>query len=146
MQQLSSQSATLLSDNERLKRELDKLATQNEILRATSRPTIPLRPPSNTAQQTFSPVYFIAKIGEDPTKKISYEDFGGEPGDRLLSAGKAWQLIQESEKFKKGHLDVAEVCAKLNGQMECDGQGPAIREGKVLRAIEESVITKDGLL
>ena len=140
---LEAHSSTLLTDNERLKRELAKLATQNEILRATtsSHPhpsSQPPRPPSPVAgPQTFAPTDFRA----DPIEHaISYRtQYSEETGERLLTAGATWELIQASEAYRKGTVDVGDVIRRLKGSARCDGSGPAFKEGEVRRAIEESV-------
>ncbi|MCJ1402086.1 hypothetical protein MMC11_005305 [Xylographa trunciseda] len=144
---LSAHSTTLLTDNERLKRELQKLATQNEILRATTGPVSqpPLnnvRPPSPIhGPQTYSPTDFQKAVGVDPKQHpVSYEEFGGEDGERLLSAGATWDLIQGHELCRKGMVDVGDVCRRLKGRASCDGRGPAFRECEVMTAIEESVM------
>ncbi|MCJ1291039.1 hypothetical protein MMC34_002581 [Xylographa carneopallida] len=145
---LSAHSTTLLTDNERLKRELQKLATQNEILRATTGPASqpPLhnvRPPSPIpGPQTYSPTDFQKAVGVDPKQHpVSYEEFGGEDGERLLSAGATWDLIQGHELCRKGMVDVGDVCRRLKGRAACDGRGPAFRECEVMAAIEESVMS-----
>ncbi|MCJ1282126.1 hypothetical protein MMC26_001449 [Xylographa opegraphella] len=144
---LSAHSTTLLTDNERLKRELQKLATQNEILRATtgsaSQPPLHhVRPPSPIhGPQTYSPTDFQKAVGVDPKQHpVSYEEFGGEDGERLLSAGATWDLIQGHELCRKGMVDVGDVCRRLKGRAACDGRGPAFRECEVVAAIEGSVI------
>ena len=146
---LEAHSNTLLTDNERLKRELAKLATQNEILRATAtlhpppsshrnftRPASPVSGP-----QTFSPTDFQVAVGLDPVvhpvKNQIYRNI--ESGERMLSAGATWELIQSSEAYRKGMVDVADVIARLKGMATCDGTGPAFREKEIRRAIEESV-------
>ena len=77
-------------------------------------------------------------VSVDTKYPISYEDFGGAEGDRLLAAGATWDYIQNHEKFKKGMVAVEDVCARLKGRSTCDGRGPAFRESEILRAIEES--------
>lgn len=140
---LEAHSSTLLTDNERLKRELAKLATQNEILRATtsSHPPPPSQPPRSPSPvagpQTFSPTDFRA----DPTEhvvghRIQHSEGTGE---RLLTAGATWEFIQASEAYQKDTIDVGDVIKRLKGIARCDGSGPAFREGDVKRAIEESV-------
>ena len=91
--------------------------------------------------QTYSPVDFQVAVGVDPTlHPISYEDFGGEEGDRLLAAGATWDLIKSHELCRRGMVDVGEVCRRLKGRAECDGRGPSFRESVIKRAIEESVL------
>lgn len=41
--------------------------------------------------------------------------------------------------FRKGMVDIGEVCERLKDRATCDGNGPAFAEGEILRAIEESV-------
>ena len=151
---LSAHSSTLLTDNERLKRELQKLATQNEILRATTGAVGPpgsadangngsgARSPSPVpGPQTYSPTDFQAAVGVDPDlHPLSFEHFDGAAGQRLLAAGATWDLIQSDERFRRGQLDVADVCRRLKGRAACDGRGPAFKEAEVLKAIEESAI------
>ena len=139
---LSAHSSSLLTDNERLKRELQRLATQNEILRATaSQPTPVARAPSPVhGPQTYSPTDFQAAVGE-AHHPLSFEDFGvGPEGQRLLAVGATWDYIINHESFKRGHVDVADVHRRLKGRSACDGRGPAFKESDVLRAIEESVV------
>jgi AP-1-like transcription factor len=57
----------------------------------------------------------------------------------LLAAGATWDLIQSHELFKRGLVDVGDVCERLKRVAKCDGQGPVFEEGDVRRAIEESV-------
>ena len=138
---LSAHSSTLLTDNERLKRELQRLATQNEILRATSaQPNPSARPPSPIhGPQTYSPTDFQQAIGEGH-HALSFEDFGGPEGQRLLAVGATWDYIINHESFKRGMVDIEDVHKRLKGRAACDGRGPAFKEAEVLRAIEESVI------
>lgn len=146
---LSNQSTTVLSENERLKRELQKLATQNEILRATNSSgpnggSQPFRPPSPVpGPQTYSPTDFQRAVGVDPKlHPITYLDFGPkEGGAHLLSAGATWDLIQSHELSRKGMVDIGDVCRRLKGRATCNGQGPAFLESQVIAAIEESVIS-----
>ncbi|CAF9916859.1 MAG: hypothetical protein GOMPHAMPRED_001125 [Gomphillus americanus] len=147
---LSTHSSALLSDNERLKRELQRLATQNEILRATSSSGsggAAIRPPSPVhGPQTFSPIDFQDAVGEGQYP-LSFEDFGGPYGQRLLAVGAAWDLIMNHEAYKRGQVDMELVQRKLRGHTHCDGRGPAFKEQDVLRAIEESATgVGDGLL
>lgn len=59
-------------------------------------------------------------------------------GDKLLGASAAWDLIQGHELAAQGLLDMEGLSARLKGMAQCNGQGPAFREGEVRRAIEES--------
>jgi AP-1-like transcription factor len=157
---LEAHSSTLLTDNERLKRELDKLVTQNEILRATTTPLNPfahmppnlhghLPPPLPESPipgpLTYSPSAFHeALTGGHPStannRAISHRiQVSATTGERLLATGATWDLIQSHELFRKGMVDIGEVCSRLKDRALCDGNGPAFAEGEILRAIEESV-------
>ena len=60
-------------------------------------------------------------------------------GEKLLAAGATWDLIQGHELYRRGLVDVEDVCERLKERATCDGSGPAFAEGEVRRAIEESV-------
>ena len=139
---MESQSTTLLTDNERLKRELQRLAMQNELLRQAPTSVAPPRTPSPIAgPQTYSPYDFQTAVGVDPKlHAVSNSVFSNEEtGERLLAAGATWDLIQSSEQYRRGMVDVADVCRRLKGNAICDGRGPVFREEEIRRAIEESV-------
>lgn len=162
-QKLKSMEATstnLLSDNEHLKRELERVATQNEILRATSTPfhiskqtqgqqqnydnTTPDPEFLTTGPLKFSPRTFSAAVTQrypaNTEQPISHRiAISAATGERLLATGAAWDLIQNHELFRRGLVDLGEVCDKLRSLVECDGSGPTFPEGAVIKAIEESV-------
>ncbi|KAL2014181.1 hypothetical protein VTN00DRAFT_1706 [Thermoascus crustaceus] len=145
---LEQASNTLHADNERLKRELAKYATENEILRATSNAGIGSGvngrgadpETTTTGPMKYSPTDFYSSVlaeGERmPTHRITVSE---ETGERLLDAGATWDMIQGHELFKRGLVDIGDVCERLKGVARCDGQGPVFEESVVRRAIEESV-------
>ncbi|KAL1865072.1 hypothetical protein Plec18167_009541 [Paecilomyces lecythidis] len=143
---LEQASTTLHADNERLKRELAKFATENEILRATAHSGLGsshgrgLPEATTTGPMRFSPTDFyssILKEGEpSPVHRITVSE---ETGERLLDAGATWDLIQQHEMFKRGLVDIGNVCERLKGVARCDGQGPVFEESHIRKAIEESV-------
>ncbi|CAG8007472.1 unnamed protein product [Penicillium salamii] len=145
---LETASDTLHADNERLKRELAKYTTENEILRATSNTNrahgnINESPePTVTGPMRYSPTDFYTSLVPDgpalprsPQHRVTVCQITGE---KLLDAGATWDLIQGHELFKRGQVDIANVTEILKGMAQCDGQGPAYKEGQVRRAIEES--------
>lgn len=68
-------------------------------------------------------------------------------GEKLLDAGATWDLIQSHELFKSGQVDIGDVTTRLKGLAQCDGQGPAFREGEVRRVIVESAnVGRDELI
>ena len=159
---MEAHSTDLMSDNERLKRELDRVATQNEILRAT---TTPFRlqhqdqsratgmdrasqSPDNLApgRMSYSPSTFNATFadlrapGVDPNQPMSHRiAISATTGERLLSTGAAWDLIQNHELYRRGLVDIAEVADRLKDRIICDGTGPSFAEVDVIHAIEDSV-------
>ena len=155
---LEADKSTITNENERLKRELEKVNMQNEILRATTTP-LNLSQPNTHAHlpahpippdspipgpQTYSPAAFHESLSNQdpnsPNQPISHRiHIHAATGERLLTTGAAWDMIQSHEMFKKGMIDIADVCGRLKGRTMCDGSGPAFEEGEIRRAIEESV-------
>ncbi|OAA62474.1 bzip transcription factor [Niveomyces insectorum RCEF 264] len=142
-------------ENERLKRDLQKISTENEILRATSslqaaaaaaagasprmdgaRGHAPLK----TGPMTYNPTDFYTDLlagheNKSPSHRIATSD----SGERLLAAGAAWDLIISHDLFKRGLVDVANISNHLKTQAKCDGQGPVFEERAIIAAIEQSV-------
>jgi AP-1-like transcription factor len=159
---LQHQSVAMNGENERLRRELAKVATENEILRATSGaasngPTPFLEEPDELVGPLgFIPTDMISKdrspaasstgSGSDISSK--YAHFGtlkimtvdDDTGEPLLGAGATWDYIQAHELFRKGLVDVGDVCERLKQMARCDGQGPSFLESDVRAAIAESAV------
>lgn len=60
-------------------------------------------------------------------------------GEKLLSAGAAWDLILCHPLYEQGLVDIADISERLKGLAKCDGQGPVFEESTVLEAIQASV-------
>lgn len=76
-----------------------------------------------------------------PAHRITVNE---ETGERLLNASATWDLIASHFPTEEGvKLDVGDVYERLKGHMRCDGQGPALEEGAVRRAIQESMRGKE---
>lgn len=160
---LEQTSTDLHADNERLKRELARIATENEILRATgsksngnhngngnshdnllmnnghnhnhsnnNTTTGPLEFSPNDVQKSIAD---SSKDGNLPHRIV----ISDKTGERLLNARDTWDMIQDHPLFKQGLVDIGDVCDRLKGFEKCDGQGPVFEEGRVRKAIEESV-------
>ncbi|KUL86579.1 hypothetical protein ZTR_04280 [Talaromyces verruculosus] len=156
---LQAQSSTLHADNERLKRELAKVATENEILRATSSsgdksdrisPRAGGDEDEEKSSLTTATINGPAKWHSLDVRKQYAADFktgnlphrivlSAETGERLLDTKATWDLIQSHPLFQKGLVDIGDVCERLKRVTKCDGQGPAFEEGRVRKIIEESV-------
>jgi AP-1-like transcription factor len=159
---LQHQSVAMNGENERLRRELAKVATENEILRATSGaasngPTPFLEEPDELVGPLgFVPTDMISKdrspaassTGSGSDMSSKYAHFGtlkimtvdDDTGEPLLGAGATWDYIQAHELFRKGLVDVGDVCERLKQMARCDGQGPSFLESDVRAAIAESAV------
>jgi len=157
---LEHQSTSLNSENERLRREIVKMATENEILRATSGGggvgPHPYADDSEEITSTgplrYAPRDFYSKLDLSDNKDSPsyYRDkiylglqritVSADSGERLLAAGATWDYIQQHELFQKGLVDVGDVCERLKKLARCDGQGPVFEEGDIRMAIKESAV------
>lgn len=145
------------AENERLKHDLQKMSTENEVLRATSGmqggggsgPSSSLSPePTTTGPMHYSPSDFYTNVlAGHANKTPSHRIVTSDEGERLLAAGATWDLITSHELFKRGLVDIGDVSERLRTQARCDGQGPVFSEGAILLAIDESVASgSDDLL
>jgi hypothetical protein len=148
---------TLHADNERLKQELAKVATENEILRATSSSGENINDGNSPKGDEEDKEKSSSTTINGPKKWVSLDvrktyaaDFktgnlphrivlSAETGDRLLDTKATWDLIQSHPLFQKGLVDIGDVFERLKRITKCDGQGPAFEEGRVRKIIEESV-------
>jgi hypothetical protein len=134
------------SENERLKRDLQKVSTENEILRATSMAGVHSGSPgSNAAPTTTGPMSYNPKdfysnvLQGHANKSPSHRIVTSDNGDRLLAAGATWEFIINHELFKRGLVDVGQVSDRLRPLAKCDGQGPVFEERSIVEAIQESI-------
>lgn len=142
------------SENEKLKRDLQKVHTENEILRATSSlqaaaAAAGASPGSDgmggssvltAGPMKYNPTDFYTDLlANHEIKTPSHRVAKTETGDRLLGAGATWDLIISHDSFKRGLIDVADISNRLKSQAKCDGQGPVFEERAILDAIEQSV-------
>lgn len=137
------------AENERLKRDLQKMSTENEILRATSgiqngnnaASNSSLSPePTTTGPMHYNPTDFYSNVLSGHTNKTpSHRIVTSDEGEKLLAAGATWDLIISHELFKRGLVDIGDVSERLKNQARCDGQGPVFSERAILEAIENSV-------
>ncbi|KAF4457319.1 hypothetical protein F53441_741 [Fusarium austroafricanum] len=128
-------------ENERLKRDLQKMSTENEILRATSHMSHgSISPEPATGPLRFKPTDFYSNVLQNHTNKSpSHRIVTSDDGERLLAAGATWDFIISHELFKKGLVDIADVSERLKNCARCDGQGPVFSERSITNAIEQSV-------
>ncbi|KAM3435762.1 hypothetical protein NHJ13734_005406 [Beauveria thailandica] len=159
-------------ENERLRRHLQKVSTENEILRATSnmnnqsassqhhhqqqqtgagghRRRASSPPPMINGPSEYRPTDFYASLLRDhaSSKSPSHRIIMGDDGERLLAPGATWDLIVSHELFKRGLVNVSMVSERLRDKARCDGQGPVFPESAILEAIMQSVASgSDDLL
>lgn len=156
---MDAHSTDLMTENERLKRELDRIATQNEILRAT---TTPRRAPyqeqphnahheasSSPEGLTSGPMVYSSSTfnaafadhhNSGPEEPISHRiEISATTGERLLATGAAWDFIQNHERYRMGLVDIVDVSEKLKEKVVCNGSGPTFSERDIIQAIEDSV-------
>ncbi|KAF3133219.1 hypothetical protein TWF703_007062 [Orbilia oligospora] len=135
---LEASSSNVLSENERLKREIQKITTENQILRATSAAQAAHQPPAPAAvdvgPMAYSPTDFYDVVLEPhknktPSHRISHHP---ETGESLLGAAAAWDLITNDPLYIDGQVDIQAVSEFLKPKAKCDGQGPVFPESEVL--------------
>ncbi|KAL9012443.1 MAG: hypothetical protein Q9173_002793 [Seirophora scorigena] len=151
---VTSQNNSLMAEVERLQRENEKFATQNEILRATTTPIQPgfhghAPPPESpvAGPMHYSPVnahhIVSSPRGEHdglPIPSISHRlDVSPNTGERLYGTGATWDFIQSHELFRRGMVDINLVSQRLQPHALCDGSGPAFPESAIINAIEDSI-------
>ncbi|KAL2180775.1 uncharacterized protein P884DRAFT_296502 [Thermothelomyces heterothallicus CBS 202.75] len=145
LQELEQAQNEAASENERLKRDLQRMETENEILRATSMVAAnagspAAAAPTTTGPMTYSPTDFYSSVLQGHANKTpSHRIVMSEKGERLLAAGATWDFIINHELFKRGLVDVEAVSERLRPQAKCDGQGPVFEESAIIQAIEQSV-------
>ncbi|KAI0431801.1 hypothetical protein F5Y09DRAFT_303845 [Xylaria sp. FL1042] len=133
------------SENEKLRREMQKISTENEVLRATSsvhaQHNGSMSPVAGitTGPMQYNPTDFYSDLLQNHANKTPSHRIVESGGERLLAAGATWDYIINHDLFKKGLVDVADVSERLKCQAKCDGQGPVFEERAVLKAIMDSV-------
>lgn len=154
-----------VTENERLKKEMQKISTENEILRATTgglglngaangtpgRPSslaLAHAPPTTTGPQQYNPTDFYSNVlSNHANKTLSHRIVTSEDGERLYAVGATWDFIIGHELFRKGLVNVGDVSERLKTKAKCDGQGPVFEERAIIEAIEQSVASgSDALL
>lgn len=175
MNQYKQNYASLMEDNESLKRQMAKIATENEILRATAHvkqsenshdhspirtgplryspvdyATVPTRVSPKPVSHLSSPQADNASDKSDNIKKptpIRHRiKVNEETGEKLLDAAAAWEVIVTALDDLTVSVDVQDIYDRLKGRTKCDGTGPVIEEADVRRAINETVAAAEKAL
>ncbi|KAK3941909.1 fluconazole resistance protein 3 [Diplogelasinospora grovesii] len=152
LQQLEEAQQQAATENERLKRDLQKMSTENEILRATSSmaaaaagatATSPsgmsYASPTTTGPLSYNPTNFYSDVLQGHANKTpSHRVVTSDDGERLLAAGATWDFIINHDLYKQGLVNIGDVSARLKHLAKCDGQGPVFEERAIIAAIEQS--------
>ncbi|KAF4510130.1 hypothetical protein G6O67_002044 [Ophiocordyceps sinensis] len=141
-------------ENDRLKRDLDKIATENEILRATSAlggrrySSLSPEPPGAAGPLQYTPQDFYSSILQGHASRgPAHRVVASESDERLLAVDAAWDFIISHDLYKRGLVDVGDVSERLRNMARCDGQEPVFPESTILHVIEQSVASgSDDLL
>lgn len=153
---LTTTTSSLQSDNERLKLMLQRVQTENEILRATasSSPTAN-HPPSfvddpsllpasrqtkaNSISQNSNPSFDSVRLANGllSTEPSSFHTSPQQGEGHLLSASETWDLLQSHPLYLSGAVDIGEVCERLKKMARCEGKGPMFEEEEVRKVIDE---------
>lgn len=139
---LEKNSASVAEENERLKLQLQKAATENEILKATSGHNHRggSEPLPNAGPMRYSPTDFYTEVlHAHENKTPSHRIVTSDTGERLLAAGATWDYIIKHPLYIRGLVDVGDVSDRLKKVAKCDGQGPVFEEREIIDAIEKSV-------
>lgn len=133
-------SNTIAEENARLKAQLQKTSTENEILKATSSSNRSSEPPlPSTGPMHYSPTDFYTEVlHAHENKTPNHRIVLSENGQRLLGAGATWDYIIMHPLYIRGMVDLSAVSERLKTVAKCDGQGPVFEESAIIHAIENS--------
>ena len=160
---LEELSTALRAENDHLKQEVARFSTENEILRATSRTFGNSNNANNnhphningnradseqtttTGPMKYTPMDFSSSstlVANGERNVLHRTAVCPTTGEKLLDTRATWDLIQGHDLFKQGLVDITHVSNRLKNLAQCNGQGPAFREGEVRKVIEQ--IAADG--
>jgi AP-1-like factor len=138
---LETSKTTLASDNQRLQLALQRVLTENEILRATSggraRPSMH---PSNSSSSRVAQDSTEAADEEaaGPGTQQEHNDSDSEAG-AILTMPQVWDYIVEHPLVKSGRVDITDTVDRLRRSGKPGERGrPIFSERDVRRAIESS--------
>ena len=137
-------------ENQRLKADLQKMSTENEILRATGGNANHSHSPEplSTGPMSYQPKDFYSSLlkghnNQSLSHRIAFSD----EGEKLFGAAATWDFIVNHDLYKAGLVNIGDVSQNLNHRAKCDGQGPVFAESTILDAIQQSVASgSDDLL
>lgn len=144
---MTAKTSTLQSDVERLKTMLQRAQTENKILRASAATNdLATLPQRRDSLEDPAPLMFMQNgakrpslsTSESSTTTSSTGSFSCNSMHRYLGPDAAWDVLQSHPLFKKGLVDVGQVCEKLKWLARCEGSsGPVFDEVEIMQIIEE---------
>ncbi|KAJ4132295.1 AP-1-like transcription factor [Fusarium falciforme] len=139
--QLEAAQQQVSRENERLRRDLQKMSTENAILRATSHISRgSLSTELVDGLMRFNSEGFYSNVVRNHTNKSSsYRVITSIDGESLLAADATWDFIIGHRLFKKGLVNVEDVSNLLKHCARYDGQVPVFSERAIASAIEQAV-------
>lgn len=143
--------SSMKEEHEQLKREMAKVATENEVLKAKAA----ISPSRHSPEYQQSPnhitnpqkISIVTSTGtmiyhpqeEDDNTPAHRIILDPESGEKLLNASATWDLVMEHIADNNIDIDVQRIFDKLKMHTRCNGQGPAVEEGTVRRALAEVI-------
>jgi AP-1-like factor len=119
LSEIESSATTLASDNQRLKLAMQRLMTENEILRSSSG-----RP---------------ARMGKKPAQGPRKDGKAlGEKASDVLSMSDAWDFLIEHTLVKEGFVDITDASYRLRRAAKPGPHGPVFHKGEAQAAIQGS--------
>ncbi|KAK3352751.1 hypothetical protein B0T25DRAFT_192108 [Lasiosphaeria hispida] len=135
----------VMIENKQLQRRIEMLKTENEIRRAFM-PTaadsskIGGKPARVAGPTSYHPTEIYSNVLRNQAKSTPGRRIAtANSSERLLAAGAVWDLITSHEQFKRGLVDIGDVCERLKNVAKWDGIGPVFEERAILQAIQLSV-------
>ncbi|CAH0046991.1 unnamed protein product [Clonostachys solani] len=143
LERLKTSQEKASEENERLRKDLQKMTTENQILKArstnrrsvdSSADSLVTGPPMNFSQSSSSSNVLPGHKDKSGSHRAA------EPkGQSLYAAGAAWDYIVAHGLFKRGLIDITSVSRYLQQRATSDGHGPMFSEQEILDAIHRSL-------
>ncbi|OJD24539.1 hypothetical protein ACJ73_04098 [Blastomyces percursus] len=137
--------SSLMEDHRSLKRQIEKFATENEILRATSNSNAQASVADYGPNRVPTPTGLLRNLSDYSAisgnkKELAYRTSSGtrKPGQKLLDASATWDLIARHLSSRGVKLDIQDIYDRLKSHTLPDRKGLVVDEAHVLQVIEES--------
>ncbi|EGE84986.1 BZIP transcription factor, variant [Blastomyces dermatitidis ATCC 18188] len=145
LNQYKSNYSSLMEDHRSLKRQIEKVATENEILRATSNSNAQGSIADYGPNRVPTPTGLLRNLSDYSScsgnkKELASRTLSGngKSGQKLLDASATWDLIVRHLSSRGVKLDIQDIYDRLKSHTLPDGKGLVVDEAHVLQVIEES--------